>query len=95
MSEANISFLIVLLLYKAQIKKMTFARIFMISLLCYKGLINCQSKPKRVLFKEFFNYDITVDYNSCNHPFYDEYEYEGYEEEEYDDDICLRYNVLN
>ena len=78
---------------------MTFAKMFMISLICYKGLINCQSKPARVLFKEFFNYDITVDYSTCNHPFYDdEYEeYEGYDYEgdELDEDYCLRYNVLN
>lgn len=75
----------------------------MISLICYKGLINCQSNhPGRVDFRngEFFKNKITVDYNSCDHSFYDdddEYYQSGDEEYEYDYDyeICSRYNVFN
>ena len=110
MFSKQIRFLFALLTSNAQIKKMTLARIFIISLLCYKGLINCQTNPRRLDFRlqtsEFFNYNIKVDYSSCQHNFYfyddegdyqsenEEYELE-YEGDEYNDDVCLRYNVLN
>ena len=101
--KAYISVLIVLYLY-TQLKKMTFAKIFMISLIFYKGLINCQPNPGRVDFRngEFFNHKITVDYSSCEHSFYEDEEYDQSEDEgyeyEYDDygyEICSRYNVFN
>ena len=78
---------------------MTFVKILTISLLCYTNFIDCQAKPKRVQFKNFFNYNIKVDYTTCNHPFYSDnegdeeyqsdsnYEADDYEYDEgYDDD---------
>ena len=77
---------------------MTFARIAMISLLCHKGLINCQLNPRTVDFKHFFEYKIKVDYSNCDHEFYeDNYqsgneEYEDEYEYDYGDDQqqCIR-----
>ena len=76
---------------------MTFARIAMISLLCHKGLIYCQSNPGQVDFKHFFEYKIKVDYASCEHSWYDEdsqsdnveYQHEYDYGEDYDQ--CIRY----
>ena len=76
---------------------MTFVRIFMISLLCYKRLINCQSIYFNQDNQNFFNNKITVDYSTCNHPFYfykeneGDYLYEGDDyADDYADDSCKR-----
>ena len=80
---------------------MTFLKVLIISLLCYTKLIYCQAaKPKFVWIQDFFNYQIKVDYTTCDHDFYPtEYDEEfqsdsdfegdgsGYE----DYDMCLRY----
>ena len=89
-------------------KKMTFVKILIISLLCYTKWIDCQSaKPETVWFKDFFNYNIKVDYSTCEHSFYSDESYEDYESDSdyggddyggddysYEDEICLRYFVM-
>ena len=87
---------------------MTFVKILIISLLCYTKWIDCQSaKPETVWFKDFFNYNIKVDYSTCEHSFYSDESYEDYESDSdyggddyggddysYEDEICLRYFVM-
>ena len=69
----------------------------MISLLCYKRLINCQTIYFNQDNQNFFNHKITIDYTTCNHYFYDDvYEYEGEGDDEYAEEACMRwgYNIL-
>ena len=64
---------------------MIFFKILTIAILCYTKLGGCQAaKPKSVWFKDFFNYNIKVDYTSCDQSSYSNHEDDGWMEDDED-----------
>ena len=86
---------------------MTFIRSFVICLFCCARLINCQPTVLDLLTnQDFFRFNITVDYTTCGHSFYNDETGDGYQVENedgynnndneedynyYEDEQCKRY----